>query len=168
MRAMFGGTFVLLLMSMGQTVPQLVVCRLLQGVFTGTVSASVALVASVTPPKRSGLTLGMMQTAVLIGLALGPLVGGLAADAFGYRVAFRLGAGIIFLGGLFILYGTGANGKSTFLEVIRFLLGDYAQQADFSTFLARDRDGPRNDLAALKGARFVSASEAADCVRPVD
>lgn len=60
---------------------------------------------------------------------------------------------------LFILYGTGANGKSTLLEVIRSLLGDYAQQADFTAFLMHDREGPRNDLAALKGARFVSASE---------
>jgi putative DNA primase/helicase len=37
---------------------------------------------------------------------------------------------------LFFLYGTGANGKSTFLEVVRALLGDYAVTAEFSTFVA--------------------------------
>jgi hypothetical protein len=37
---------------------------------------------------------------------------------------------------LFFLHGTGANGKSTFLEVIRALLGDYAVTAEFSTFVA--------------------------------
>lgn len=61
----------------------------------------------------------------------------------------------------FLLYGCGENGKSTFIETIRFLLGDYSQQADFSTFLAKRFDtGGSNDLAALKGARFVSACEA--------
>ena len=63
---------------------------------------------------------------------------------------------------LFLLYGTGANGKSTFIEIIRALMGDYTKQADFATFLKslRDGDGPRNDIARLAGARFVSALEA--------
>lgn len=61
---------------------------------------------------------------------------------------------------LFILYGTGANGKSTFLEVLRSMLGDYAMQSDFGAFLLnRGNDGPRNDVARLAGARFVSAIE---------
>lgn len=38
---------------------------------------------------------------------------------------------------LFFLYGTGANGKSTFIETCRQLLGDYAQQADFDTFVTK-------------------------------
>ena len=61
---------------------------------------------------------------------------------------------------LFLLHGTGANGKSTFIETVRALLGDYATIADFSTFLRRDSDGARNDLARLVGARFVPAVEA--------
>jgi putative DNA primase/helicase len=61
---------------------------------------------------------------------------------------------------LFMLYGTGANGKSTFLETLRALLGDYATQADFTTFLKREGEGVRNDLARLVGTRLVSAVEA--------
>jgi putative DNA primase/helicase len=62
---------------------------------------------------------------------------------------------------LFLLYGPGANGKTTLLECLRALLGDYASQADFSTFLARrNESGPRNDVARLRGARFVAAAEA--------
>lgn len=61
---------------------------------------------------------------------------------------------------LFMLYGTGRNGKSVFLEVIRALLGDYSQQAEFDTFLAKDSDRISNDIARLVGARFVAASEA--------
>ncbi len=61
---------------------------------------------------------------------------------------------------LFLLYGTGANGKSTFLETIRTLLADYAAITDFTTFLKREGEGARNDLARLVGTRFVSAVEA--------
>jgi putative DNA primase/helicase len=60
---------------------------------------------------------------------------------------------------LFLLLGHGANGKSVFLEALRRLFGDYARQADSSTFLERKGDGPRNDIARLVGARLVTASE---------
>lgn len=61
----------------------------------------------------------------------------------------------------FLLHGTGRNGKSTFVDTINALLGEYAQRADFETFLNKNRgDGPRNDLARLAGARFVHSSEA--------
>jgi putative DNA primase/helicase len=60
---------------------------------------------------------------------------------------------------LFILYGSGANGKSTALETIRALLGDYATRTPAETLLARRDNAIPNDVAKLKGARFVSASE---------
>jgi len=61
---------------------------------------------------------------------------------------------------LFLLHGVGANGKSTFLEMIRALLAGYSAITDFTTFLRRDSEGARNDLARLVGTRFVSAVEA--------
>jgi len=62
---------------------------------------------------------------------------------------------------IFLLFGIGANGKTTYLETLRRLLGDYARQADFATFLAtRTEPHIRNDLARLAGARFVTAVEA--------
>jgi putative DNA primase/helicase len=63
---------------------------------------------------------------------------------------------------LFFLHGNGGNGKTTLLELLLALLGDYAQKADFSTFLERRGEGPRNDLACLRGARLVPAVEAGD------
>lgn len=60
---------------------------------------------------------------------------------------------------LFFAFGTGANGKSTFLETVRAMLGDYGAQADFTTFLAKANDSPREDLASLNGARFVASAE---------
>jgi putative DNA primase/helicase len=60
---------------------------------------------------------------------------------------------------LFILYGLGSNGKSTLVDLLHALMGDYAENTPFDTFLAKDRDGIRNELAKLFGARFVDASE---------
>ena len=60
----------------------------------------------------------------------------------------------------FFLYGTGANGKSTLLETLGSLLGDYAETTRSETLLIKTYDGGiPNDIAALKGARFVSTSE---------
>ena len=58
-----------------------------------------------------------------------------------------------------VWYGTGANGKSVTEEAVRLALGDYATGADFRSFMVTKNDGPRNDLARLAGARFVTASE---------
>ena len=59
---------------------------------------------------------------------------------------------------LFICCGFGANGKSTFLEAIRKVLGDYAMHTPSSTLLTNNM-AIRNDLARLRGSRFVSAVE---------
>ena len=59
----------------------------------------------------------------------------------------------------FLCHGTGANGKSTALETVRAMLGDYGQQADPAAFLVKRGDGPSNDIARMKGARLVSAIE---------
>lgn len=60
---------------------------------------------------------------------------------------------------LFLAYGTGQNGKSTYLNNLRDLCGDYGQQAAFSSFMHTDRETVRNDLASLRGARYVCAVE---------
>lgn len=60
----------------------------------------------------------------------------------------------------YMLYGGGANGKSTFLNTIQKILGDYADTLKGSSLMVkRSDDGARGDLAKLKGKRFVIASE---------
>ena len=61
---------------------------------------------------------------------------------------------------MFILYGSGANGKSTFLQTLNFILGDYSKQTPTETLLVKQKGAIPNDVARLKGARFVTASEA--------
>ena len=60
---------------------------------------------------------------------------------------------------LFILYGKGSNGKSTFLNTVSELLQDYSQSTPSSTFMVKSNDSVNNDVARLKGARFVTAIE---------
>lgn len=60
---------------------------------------------------------------------------------------------------LFVCFGAGANGKGILLNSLRKILGDYGHNMPFSTLEQQDRGGIPNDLAALVGRRFVTASE---------
>ncbi|WP_409971505.1 phage/plasmid primase, P4 family [Bacillus sp. Bva_UNVM-123] len=63
----------------------------------------------------------------------------------------------------FFLWGTGRNGKSTFINIIKEILGDYGKQTNSDTFTSKVNDnGINNDIARLHGARFVSAVESED------
>jgi putative DNA primase/helicase len=61
---------------------------------------------------------------------------------------------------MFILFGTGANGKSTFLNTIMNLMGDYAIATPTETFMKKTGDQISNDIARLRGTRFVTTTEA--------
>jgi len=60
---------------------------------------------------------------------------------------------------MFILYGTGANGKTTFLNTIMYLLGDYSTATPTETFMKKNGDSYSNDVARLRGTRFVTSTE---------
>src|SRR5215207_8147129 len=60
---------------------------------------------------------------------------------------------------IFIHHGPGANGKSTFQETVSAALGDDAMRTPTETLLVKRTGGVPNDVARLKGARFVTASE---------
>jgi putative DNA primase/helicase len=56
-------------------------------------------------------------------------------------------------------YGTGANGKSTFINTIMAVLGEYATVADVGTFIASNTERHPTDVAKLHGFRLVVAQE---------
>lgn len=60
---------------------------------------------------------------------------------------------------LFFFYGTGRNGKGTFLNTLRAILADYAATSSTDVFTASRGDRHPTELAALRGARLVVAQE---------
>lgn len=61
---------------------------------------------------------------------------------------------------LFIFYGCGRNGKTIFINTITEMLGDYAVNCPQNALIKKQHSGGvPNDIASLKGARFVTASE---------
>jgi len=90
LRATIAATILVALMTLVQTPLQLIILRILQGAFCGTVAASTTLVASETPEDHLAMSLGFMQTAQFAGQSLGPLVGGVLADTMGFRPVFLI------------------------------------------------------------------------------
>jgi putative DNA primase/helicase len=77
--------------------------------------------------------------------------------AVGYSLTGETGEQVLFL-----CWGTGANGKTTFIETIMAILGDFALKTPAETLLAKRDNTIPNDVAALRGARFVAAVESED------
>ena len=105
LRANFGSALFVGLMAFAPNVQTFMVLRLIQGAFTGTVSAAQTLVASYTPYHRQGMALGMMSSALFAGLSLGNWLGGEFAYRFGYKNAFLMAGAILFLSGLIVVFG---------------------------------------------------------------
>ena len=95
-RSMVGGAITVGLVYFARSPTELLVLRLLQGATSGTVAAATALVAAETPRNRVGWALGVVTSAVALGSAIGPVLGGLAAALLGLRLMF-LGGGILLL-----------------------------------------------------------------------
>ena len=104
-RAMFAGAIITMAMGMVGNVYQLLILRLLQGAFAGTISASIALVSTALPGTKLGFGLGLMQVAVFLGMSLGPWIGGMIADILGYRLTFIAGGTILLVGGILVMVG---------------------------------------------------------------
>lgn len=96
-RASLGMAIVIFLQAFVTAPWQLVVLRLLQGVFSGFVSNSNTLIASTAPRSESGKALGTLNTGVISGTLLGPLVGGVIAQYFGYRIPFMITGSLLFI-----------------------------------------------------------------------
>jgi len=60
------------------------------------------------------------------------------------------------------LYGTGANGKSVFVNTLLGVLGDYSAVAPMDVFTATHNPQHSTSIAALRGARLVAATETED------
>lgn len=68
-------------------------------------------------------------------------------------------AGVVKERVFFICYGVGRNGKSVFLDTIAKLLGDYARNTTSDSLMRKRTGSIPNDIARLKGVRFVTITE---------
>lgn len=96
LRAMVGAAITVGLMSIVQTAGQLLVLGIAEGAASGTIAAGTALTAAETPRAKLAWAMGALSSAIALGGALAPLIGGLAAAVFGLRPLF-LSAGVLLL-----------------------------------------------------------------------
>lgn len=108
-RAMFGGAIILSLMGLVRTSEELILLRALQGLFTGTLAATNALVAASAPKQQTGYAMGLLQVAMSSGIAVGPVIGGAFAELYDYRSSFYLTGALLFLAGILVLFGVKEN-----------------------------------------------------------
>ncbi len=88
LRALILGGFFLAISGFSQTPLQLLLSRFVIGMTSGVVPTIMALVAAETPRERLPFAAGIVQSGLFIGIALGPLLGGLIYDFFGIKAAF--------------------------------------------------------------------------------
>ena len=105
MRAVFGASIILALMGFAQTAFALIVLRALQGLTSGIIAANMALVAGESPRERIGFALGSLQVGLFGGVAIGPMIGGVLAERYGFQVPFFFTSALLILAGLLVTFG---------------------------------------------------------------
>jgi Arabinose efflux permease len=106
LRASLGMCLVVFCMAFTQNVYQLFVLRMVQGIVSGYIPASIILVAMQTPKSHSGWALSMLSTGGISGSLIGPLLGGFLSDLVGMRFVFistSLSLGFAFLASLLFI-----------------------------------------------------------------
>ncbi|WLR52222.1 MFS transporter [Bacillus tianshenii] len=90
LRSGFGMSVTIILLGFATGPVQLLLLRLLNGVVSGFIPASIGLVATNTPKEHTGYALGTLQSGAVAGSIIGPLFGGAMAEAFGFRMIFNI------------------------------------------------------------------------------
>jgi DHA1 family multidrug resistance protein-like MFS transporter len=97
LRSGFGMSIVMVLMGFANAPWQLLALRMLNGIISGYTPAAVALVSATTPKERTGFAMGTLQSGGTAGTILGPFIGGLLADNFGFRPIFYITGTLLFM-----------------------------------------------------------------------
>ena len=134
LRSYVGGAVAVGLISVAQTPLQLVMLRVIQGAFCGTMSASQALISTQTPREHTGFALGALNSAMFSGTIAGAFAGGYVAEYAGYRPAFAISALCFVLSFILVFfcsreYYMPAAGKTSGSRVFRAIRPETAQLA---------------------------------------
>src|SRR5262245_38194754 len=113
-RSLSGFVLIVALMGMVTSVTQLFLLRLLMGLFAGFTPMAMALASISAPRDRVPAAIGMVQSAQLLSVAVGPAIGGYVASHFGIRYSFFATAGLCALAllGLVVLFEEIPPGES--------------------------------------------------------
>ena len=145
-RAMFGGAAIIALMAFVRSAEELVALRMVQGLITGVMGATNALVAATVPRGRAGYAMGLMQVAMGLGLGLGPVIGGVVADAYGYQAAFYITAGLLAVAGIVVWAGVEEH----------FVAREFAGRASLQLFSAWRRVLSSQGVLLAYTLRFIN------------
>lgn len=101
----FGIAISIFLMGYVQNVEQFFLLRLAMGVVTGFIPTSIAFISKHTAKEVAGKTLGTLQMGSVGGTLFGPVLGGLMADAVGFKYTFTITAISITIAAIIIIIG---------------------------------------------------------------
>ena len=102
LRAMFGSALALALTGLVTDVYQLTASRVVLGAVGGAWVANMALASSMAPREKVAYSIGVLQSASFLGFTIGPLVGGVSADALGFRASFLITGALLSVAGLLV------------------------------------------------------------------
>lgn len=102
---MFGVGISMWMMGVVDSAEGLIFWRAMQGLVAGGISAATALVAATAPKKQVGFAMGLVNVALWAGIAAGPLIGGVLADARGFRFPFQITTVLMIVAGLLVWFG---------------------------------------------------------------
>ena len=129
-RAVLGLAIAQVLVGLSQNITQLFFARLVQGLLSGFLPSAMALVAASTPKEKTGYALGLLQSATAGGTVIGPLLGGLISDIFGFRSVFFIVAGLLIITGIAVIIFVNEEKSSveksdhSFIDNWKYLLGN--------------------------------------------
>ena len=166
-RAAFGGAGIIALMGFVTSAEQLVLLRAVQGLVTGTVSAANALVAANTPREHTGFAMGTIQMGLWSGVAVGPLLGGILSDTFGYPITFVLTGVLLAVSGITVTLGVhetftpSSTSQSHRGGMVRSMVGEWRHvvltPGVGTTFLARFLNGLSRSMLVPITPLFVAS-----------
>lgn len=167
-RALLGGSIILGMMAFVGSAEELVLLRAIQGCITGTIGAANSLVAACTPRERTGYAMGVLTVGQWGGIAIGPIIGGPLADAFGFRIPQLITAALLLLAGILVQFWIkedfkpelrAANKQKSIVGEYRHILGlagvSQTYTVSFMGALSRSMIGP---IAPLFVATLIAGN----------
>ena len=138
LRAGIGMSIITALMGFVTAPWQLLVLRLINGVFSGFISMSISLQASITPDEHTGKALGLLQTGAIAGNLMGPLLGGVLAESLGYRSVFYLTGALLLSASIIVMIFVREKRrpKEDFIDRLSLNAGFFQLRPLFPIFIA--------------------------------